>query len=236
MAPREVPLPDHPEDVWPNDRKYTQFEGKNFTRGWYSEYAGKKGGDDGELSDLDEKIKKLEERDMKKRRDAVVKAKPVPTRTNPLAEKAPSTVAARKASSALGSRTGGVPSFAAPTAAARAKAPGALASRKPMTGPSAVANPRHTAARVASNTTLGYSKGRSVSAATRRPLGDIHKKDDVKPAATQMPFGGGTTLDQLLGLSLVDQDDNDDLGAKPLAEMDEYEDALADFQLDAADV
>lgn len=105
-----------------------------------------------------------------------------------------------------------------------------------MTGPSAVANPRHTAARVASNTTLGYSKGRSVSAATRRPLGDIHKKDDVKPAATQMPFGGGTTLDQLLGLSLVDQDDNDDLGAKPLAEMDEYEDALADFQLDAADV
>ena len=236
MAPREVPLPDLPDDVWPNDRKYTQLEGKNFTRGWYEEYAGKKGGDEGELSDFDEKIKKLEERERKKKREAVVKAKPVPTKMNPLAEKVPSTVVARKASSALGSRTGGPPSFAAPTAAVKAKAPGALTSRKPMTGPSAVANPRHTAARVASNTTLGYSKGRSVSAAARRPLGDIHKKDDVKPITTQMPFGGGTTLDQLLGLSLAGQDDNDDLGAQPLTDLPEDDDALADFQLDTPEI
>ena len=207
MAPREIPLPDHPDDCWPNDRRYTQLEGKNFTRGWFSEYAAKKdGGDESELSDFDEKVRKLEDKEEKKR-NAVVKAKPMPTKTNPLAEKAPSTVAARKASSALGSRTGGVPSFAAPTAAARAKAPTALASRKPMTGPSAIANPRHTAARAASNTTLGYSKGRSVSAAARRPLGDIHKRDDSKPMTTPMPFGGGTTLDRLLGLSLADQDD-----------------------------
>lgn len=235
MPPREVPLPDHPDDCWPNDRTYPQFEGKNFTRGWWSEYAPKKEFD--EAADHKEfvvNLEKLEAAEKAKKAPAVVKAKPVPAKQDPLQNKAPSTIAARKASSALGSRTGGVPSFAAPTAAAKARAPGPLASKKPVAGMSTTGNPRHTAARAASNTTLGYSKGRSVSAVARRPLDQIHQKQEDKPSATVMPFGGGTTLDQLLGLSLQDDKDDDGLGGKkPEAEED---DPLDDFQLDMPEV
>jgi hypothetical protein len=238
MAPRGVPLLDHPEDCWPNDRRYPQLEGQNFTKGW-SEYSGKqRGDDDSELSDLDDKIRQIEEREKRKlkQRNAVVKTKPVPESTDPLSS-APSTLNARKASSALGSRTGDIPNFAAPTAAARARAPGILASKKPLTGPSAVANPRHAAARVVSNTTLGYSKGRSVSAAARKPLGDVHVKEEGTASEVKMPFGGGTTLDMLLGLSLEEKEGDDELGVgvstKGLGEGNEDEDALADFQLGA---
>lgn len=235
MPPREVPLPDYPDDCWPNDRTYPQFEGKNFTRGWWSEYAPKKHFDEADdhkefVAKL-EKLEKQEAEEKAKKAHAVVKAKPVPTKQDPLKNKAPSTIAARKASSALGSRTGGVPSFAAPTAAAKARAPGPLASKKPVTGASATGNIRHTAARAASNTTLGYSKGRSVSAVARRPLDQIHQKQEEKPATTVMPFGGGTTLDQLLGLSLQDDTEDDELGGKPPSSNED--DALDDFQLDA---
>lgn len=238
MPPREVPLPDHPED-WPQDRTYQQFQGKNFTRGWYSEFAPKRDeDDDSELSDFDEKVQKLEkERARKAKQQTVLKAKPVPTSRNPLAEKAPSTMAARKASSALGSRSTGPRNFSAPTAATKARVPGLLASRKPVLASTANGNARHPAARAASNTTLGYSKGRAVSGAARRPLDDIHKKPDTQSSTSPMPFASGNNLDQLLGLSLEDDREDDDLGAKadPLADEDEDE-ALKDFQLDAPEL
>lgn len=80
-------------------------------------------------------------------------------------------------------------------------------------------NSRHAAARAASNTTLGYSKGRAVSSASRR-LEDIHKKpQDVAPGL-QLPF---------LGLSLEDNREDGIVG-----EVDAHEeDALDEFQLDA---
>ena len=232
MPPREIPLPDHPED-WPLDQSYPQFQRKNLTRGWYSEFAPKRDdGDDSEMSDFDEKVRKFEkdQAEKKAKQHAVIKSKPVPTKRNPLAERAPPTLAARKASSALGSRAPSVRSFAAPTASTKARVPGMLASKKPVVG-SITGNTRHAAARAASNTTLGYSRGRAVSGAARR-LDDIHKKPETRPSGSQLPFGdGNTSLDQLLGLSLEDDRDDDDLGGKKNVRFAEVE-ALDEFQLE----
>jgi hypothetical protein len=234
MPPREIPLPDHPED-FQLDQSFPQFQGRNLTRGWYSEFAPKRDDDDdSEMSDFDEKVRKFEkdQAEKKAKQHAVVKSKPVPTKRNPLAERAPPTLAARKASSALGSRTPTVRSFAAPTASTKARVPGVLASKKPVLGSTFTGNTRHAAARAASNTTLGYSRGRAVSGAARR-LDDIHKKPETRPSGSQLPFGdGNTSLDHLLGLSLEDdREDDDDLGGRKNVRFAEDE-ALDDFQLE----
>lgn len=232
MPPREVPLPDHPEDL-SHDRTYPQFKGENFTRGWYSEFAATRDDDeDGEMSDFDEKVRRLEKRqaERKAKQHAPVMSKPVPTKRNPLADKAPSTVAARKASSALGMRSTSARSFAAPTAATKSRAPSVPASRKPTISSTMTGNSRHAAARAASNTTLGYSRGRAVSA---RRLDDIHKKpDDATSSDLPKPsVGGSTFLDQLINLSLEDGggDDDDNFGGKLEVHPEEDED---DFQLE----
>jgi hypothetical protein len=234
MPPREIPLPDHPEDLQ-IDQSFPQFQGKNLTRGWYSEFAPKRDDDDddSEMSDFDEKVRKFEkdQAEKKAKQHAVVKSKPVPTKRNPLAERAPPTLAARKASSALGSRAPTVKSFAAPTASTKARVPGMLASKKPVVGSTVTGNTRHAAARAASNTTLGYSRGRAVSGAARR-LDDIHKKPETRPPGSQLPFGdGNTSLDQLLGLSLEDDREDDDLGGRKNVRFADDE-ALDDFQLE----
>jgi hypothetical protein len=90
-------------------------------------------------------------------------------------------------------------------------------------------NTRHAAARAASNTTLGYSRGRAVSA---RRLDDIHKKpDDTTSSDKPKPsVGGSTFLDQLIGLSLEDEGSEDDnLGGRMEVHAEEDED---DFQLE----
>ena len=231
MPPREIPLPDHPEDL-SHDRTYPQFKGENFTRGWYSEFAATRDDDqDSEMSDFDEKVRKLEKRqaERKAKQHAPVASKPVPTKRNPLADKAPSTVAARKASSALGMRSTSARSFAAPTAATKSRAPSVPASRKPTISSTMTGNTRHAAARAASNTTLGYSRGRAVSA---RRLDDIHKKpDDTTSSDKPKPsVGGSTFLDQLIGLSLEDEGSEDDnLGGRMEVHAEEDED---DFQLE----
>ena len=174
MPPREIPLPDYPDDCWPHDRTYPQFEGKNLTRGWWSEFAPYKDSDeDEEFSDYGEKVKKIEER-QKGEKAALQSKKSTPiknaglqkTTRDPLTTRAPQTLKARSAASALGldSKSSGVPSFAAPTATSKSRAPSALISKKPTTATHiATGNVRHGAARIASNSTLGYSKGRAVS-------------------------------------------------------------------------
>jgi hypothetical protein len=108
-----------------------------------------------------------------------------------------------------------------------------LASKKPVVGSTIIGNNRHAAARAASNTTLGYSRGRAVSGAARR-LDDIYKKPDTRSSASQLPFGdGNTSLDRLLGLSLEDDrdDDDEDLSGRKNVRFAEDE-ALEDFQLE----
>lgn len=209
-------------------------------------------GSEEELSDFGEKYDKAEER-RKKEAAGVGKVgadKAVAqARKTGVAARAPSTLTSRTAASALSAvpKASKTPSFAAPTAAAKARQPSALASRKPTGTASAHGNTRHTAAKVASNTTLGYSKGRAVSATARKPLAGLHgpavSGEAAKIAsANKTPFGGGTTFDELLGLGSLtvgdEADDEDDglLGGDAAAASLDVDDELADFQLDPVEL
>ncbi|KAK0275698.1 hypothetical protein LTR35_010968 [Friedmanniomyces endolithicus] len=240
MAPRGVPLPDHPDD-WPHDRTYPQFEGENLTRGWWAEFGGEGKGvaSDEEMSDFDEKVRQVEAR--QKTREAAGRVR------SAAAERHPATLRARGAASALSTavpqKQRSTPGFAAPTAAAKARLPTAPVAKRPLststTGPG---NTRHTVAKVASNTTLGYSKGRAVSASARQPLSAVHSKPaagrDGAREVTMEAKVRSTTLDELLGmgrLSVSDEPEAEDGlsgfdgdGGAPVLDLD---DGLDDFQL-----
>ncbi|KAK5113912.1 hypothetical protein LTR85_010445 [Meristemomyces frigidus] len=260
MAPRGVPLPDHPDDCFPHDRTYPQFEGRNLTRGWLSEFRPQKDedGEDEEFSDFEGKIREVEERERKQTAMAQKKENARPTglqakKPATATARPPSTLKSKTAASALSSapRQSSTPSFAAPTAAAKARLPSALTSKKPALGTSAApGNARHTAAKAASNTTLGYSKGRAVSATARKPLTAVHeppmsKYEVVKKASPSKKiavFGGAAAFDQLLGLqslTVVGGDDGEDDELDALAGGTGFEavdDELADFQLEPVEV
>ena len=236
MAPRGVPLPDHPDDCWPIDRTYPQFEGKNLTRGWLSEFAPHKDEDDEELSDLDEKIRKIEELNEKKKRQAqqakkastVKPSAMVKTNRDPLTTKPAQGLSSKIAASALSTST---------KQHTKTPAPSALASKKGPTSTIAPGNLRHTAAKVASNSTLGYSKGRAVSATARKPLAGTFGKgaprnENNDPVASASATIRVKTLDELFDL------DSLDFGDQPSQEITEAEgdDELECFQLDVAEL
>lgn len=213
MPPREVPLNNDPDDILPLSMNLNALKGKNLTKGWWSEYSGKAENDeDSELSDFEEKVRKAEAEH--KKRDTQ-KSKPV---TKPSAGKAapagptkfaPTTVQARKAASVLSSRhttKAAVPSFTAPTAMAKARLAGSImpAGRKPAP---ALGNSRFAAAKAASNSTIGYSKGRSVSATTRPPLSNLSSRPQAKSKVEEPNRG---TLDDLAGFGTMDLDDDED--------------------------
>nr|POE63283.1 hypothetical protein CFP56_04186 [Quercus suber] len=247
MPPREVPLPDHPDD-WPADRTYQQFEGRNLTRGWTAINQPCKDEDAEDLSDLDTKLKKFEEREKNKR----AQAKHTFLETKGAQKSGQDTLVSvnkalgldpRGAALALSSN-GTTRRYASPTISTKSRGPSVLAEKRTMGVTSRLGHVQHTAAKVASNTTLGYSKGRAVSANTRRPLSDIHREPSAnngtsKFSPMKMPFGTGSTLDELLGLASVDDDDNDDddddddadtlIGSTPA--IDVLDDAFVDFQL-----
>ncbi|KAK0870967.1 hypothetical protein LTS02_002166 [Friedmanniomyces endolithicus] len=240
MAPRGVPLPDHPDD-WPHDRTYPQFEGENLTRGWWAEFGGEGKGvaSDEEMSDFDEKVKQVEAR--QRTREAAGKVR------SAAVERHPATIRARGAASALSTaalpKQRSTPGFAAPTAAAKARLPTAPVAKRPLsTSTMAPGNARHTVAKVASNTTLGYSKGRAVSASARQPLSAVHAKPaagrDGAREVSMEAKARSTTLDELLGmgrLSVSDEPEAEDGlsgfdgdGGAPVLDLD---DGLDDFQL-----
>lgn len=235
MPPRETPLPDDFDHIWPADRTYPQFEGQNLTRGWYSAFAPQKDPDEPYLSDFEEKLRKCEENQEREKQ----KAKVAPLgKKSTNAQAKPTTMKAQNAASALASRPAaakkpGIPSFAASTAATKARQPAnsTVASKKhPMFDRG---NPRFTAAKAASNSTIGYSKGRVVSA-NRRPLNEIHTKPQ-EDKQTEERY----TLDDLLGLGTMDLSGDSpgmgcdncaaELGAKGLFDDDEEEEV---FHLD----
>lgn len=238
MPPREIPLPDHPDD-WPLDRKYPQFEGNNLTKGWIT--AGQTvRRDKDEFAEFQEKLKKAEENERKERERDAANAKLMAAKAASTSK--PSTLKSRSAASALtsGSKTGSIPSFAAPTTATKARLPSSI-NRKPSQMPQAPGNARHLAAKAASNTTLGYSKGRAVSASARAPLSSIYRQENEtanviqKGSPMKTPFGNGTDLDNLLKLNVLsfnedmnDEDIDEGLGGVPVLSDD---DELDDFRL-----
>ena len=253
MPSREVPLPDHPDD-WPIDRTYPQFEGKNLTRGWWSEFTLLKDEDDSdEFSDFEEKLRKVEEAEKKTKQQAQKKKTPVVSRDgmqkvarDPLNAKAPQTLRAEHAASALSKPVTGA-SFAAPTAAAKARLPPASTARKPVTKSTASGSFRHAAAKATSNTTLGYSKGRAVSVSARKPLSEVHgrqlpakeEKKSEKASLAKAPFAAGTSLDDLLGLTNgmdIGEDGGLDGFQDGRSALEDEEDELEHFQLDPVEL
>lgn len=186
--------------------EFPTLKGSNFARGMDSTYFNPVG-DDGltldEREDLAKKAKsdKRDEEIMQKAMDddlATVQAsiaegllkqkkKPEPAVRKPLASKPPSTVNSRTAAAALSPKPKS--SFAAPTAATKARIPSKLnllSSKKitPALNPSAA---RHAAATTASRSTIGYSHGRSTSTSLRKPLSNLTKNapsTTIKPAST----------------------------------------------------
>ncbi|KAK3114717.1 hypothetical protein LTR53_006671 [Teratosphaeriaceae sp. CCFEE 6253] len=230
MPPREVPLPDYPDD-WPHDRSYPQFEGQNFTRGWWAEFGGVKDApaSDEEGSDFEEKYRKAEEGKMA--REAAAEARLA-------AEKRPLTLKSKSAASALSTteaqKQRATPGFAAPTAAARARL-ASVPRAKEAVASTGMGNARHTAAKVASNTTLGYSKGRVVSGRTRQPLSAVYeKRAATEPEAKKAHMKPrNIILHDLLGIQDLgaagSEDELDPLGGA--ASLDMLSDELEDFQL-----
>lgn len=249
MPPREVPLPDHPDDCWPIDRTYPQFEGKNLTNGWWSEVAKQADEDeDTEFSDFEEKLKAVERRQQREKTAGgqgarkgtpVKKAGLQAVKRDPLT-KAPETMRARGAANALSGTSKS--SLGAPKAR---HAPPTLASMKPSAAPVAPGNARHTAAKVASNSTLGYSKGRAVSGATRQPLAQLQGKQvpgrPTKPrsASPEKKKLGTAAMDALFGmpsLNIASDEEDDGLGGKAAQTTLDADDELEDFQLETVEL
>lgn len=211
MPPREVPLNDDPDDILSHELNLEALKGKNLTRGWWSAYTGKEENDeDSELSDFEEKCKKAE---VARKRVEGLNIKPttkVPakgTYANGPLKPPPSTVTARRAASALSSKratSSSVPNAANPKTTSRARS--ALASTSAAKKPTPVlGNSRFTAAKAVSDSTIGYTKGRAVSASKRPPLSETTKLDEVVPAVPEKR----TILDQILGFETLDVADED---------------------------
>jgi hypothetical protein len=228
MPPRGVPLPDHDDDLLAADLDFSVLQGRNLTRGWYAGYNAKEDNDeDSELSDFEERIKEIEEKnkvELKKTRPA-----PVPASKTIGQRPAPGSMKARQAASALAAKPT-KSTYANSTASARARQPtiGTAPMFKKKAALPSAANPRFTAAKVASNSTIGYSKGRAVSASTHRPLSGLHSKSDDPEDKT--------SLAELLGLRTLHIDDNDDdagLSARSDFDLFAGEEEEDVFQLDA---
>jgi hypothetical protein len=246
MAPREVPLLDHPDDVWPHDREYPELQGGNFTRGFFSTYGALRERDEDSGSDFEEECRQAELRAAREKK----------TQKHALATKFP-TITAKRAASALSSNssafsrptsTAVTPSFAAPTAAVRARQPAVAVVKKPSP---LDRNPRFTAAKTASNSTIGYSRGRVVSAsADRQPLARMHTRPgnaaEHDPQSSMNERRSKMTSYELaspprkhimqlselhLGLNNDDDHDDSDITSPEHNMADHDDDELEDFQL-----
>lgn len=112
--------------------------------------------------------------------------------------KQPITLSSRAAAGSLAKPSRSTPTFAAPTVSTASRHPtsaapaASLSSRKaaataslnPTTKSSGRENPAHLAAAATSRSTLGYSKGRAISASTRKPLSAAHRAEVVKGRPT----------------------------------------------------
>lgn len=178
MPPRSVPLPDYPDDIHEMDFARI-FDPKTMLGDIVraNVYEAAERFERKQEADSDRAQKQMEEA---MARDAFL-AYGDPERTarrqkllaqDQAAEKAsPSTVSSKSAASALSKTGTSGPRFAAPTVATKARI-------VPLAPKSTNAN--HNVATAASKSTLGYSKGRVVSASKRPGLSNAHRVPVVK--------------------------------------------------------
>jgi hypothetical protein len=255
MPPRSIPLPDVPsddEDFLSPSHKFPQFAPENVTRGWVRHYLNPV--DDDGVSLLDKKdAKEKEENDKlvdemleKAMNDALAdvgealredmgispKKSQAPGQNSPLKPKptkhVPGTMMAKSAASALNNKpTRSVPSYAAPTGAAKSRAPtGGLFGKKIRESAKAdtASTNRHGAALAASRSTLGYGKGRAVSQRTNKPtstaLSDIHKPRSVSASARTNSNAAGKENVRSRTPACKPRETEEDLMLRVLAEED----------------
>lgn len=241
MPAREMPLPDYPDD-WPHDRAYPQFESENKTRGWFSEFAGRKHeDDDSDFSNFAEELRDVEQRKNDEPREQI-KTASHKTVLNSCTTKPLQTLKSRDAALALSRPlTSTTPGFAAPTAAAKARAPSVIPTQSRLSAQGTTFGAsRHTVARAASNTTVGFSKGRAVSA-TKRALLSRSCDDDVSEYNLVHRPGdrGRSALEDLFGTAslAIETTGSSSAGVSGLREFDDDEDeVLRNFQLETVDV
>jgi len=216
MPPREVPLPDYPDDIWPHDRVYPQLQKGDLTRGWWAVYS-EKVDDDAELSDLGEKLRAFDTKGRRKGNHGPNDQAQQPTRGAHASSKPiPKSLRAKDASAMLSSKPkqAAVPNYAANTFAAKTRQ--ASQASRPASKVQGSVNSHFSAIRAASRSTVGYSHGRSISSTGRRRVYQDH--EDNRPVASI--FRDKSALDEFLPES--DTDDG----------LTELEDELEDFQLD----
>ncbi|GAB7337633.1 hypothetical protein MBLNU457_g2929t1 [Dothideomycetes sp. NU457] len=181
MPPRSVPLPDYPDDIHEMDFARI-FDPKTMLGDIVqaNAYEAAERFERKQEADSDRAQKQMEEA---MARDAFL-AYGDPERTarrekllaqdQAAAKASPSTISSKTAASALSTTTSSGPRFAAPTAATKART-------VPLAPKST--NGNHDVATVASKSTLGYSKGRVVSASKRPGLSNAHKVPVVKKSS-----------------------------------------------------
>ncbi|KAI5245498.1 hypothetical protein E4T47_01486 [Aureobasidium subglaciale] len=194
MAPRSIPLPDHPDTI--HERDYSMLSPEYATNGFWGAFGDAP--DEHGVRPTERKNREMMARTDKIQQDIIRRALEADDflsldltkvrkgfEEKELQSRAPSSLSARRAVSALSrssSTTALGPRFAAPTAtaAARSRTTNTVRPmpRKPvssLTAPTA-SSTRHATAATASRNTLGYAGGRAVSAASRRPLSTLHDK------------------------------------------------------------
>lgn len=167
-------------------------------------------------------------------------------------KKGPSTLASKTAVAALSKPAPQRPRFAAPTASTKARAPLSVqVSKKPSSvlPPSAkpTADVNHAAATATSRSTLGYSKGRAVSASARKPISEAHRaevvrrpatavqqQDPIKKTGLEYLLQDDPELEEMLKRSIADAGQQDGIvdGVAAMGLIEEDEDELKDFQLE----
>jgi len=211
MPPRSVPLPDYPspEDLPPLD--YARIFDPETMFAQMAAYHADPLVDDNGTRLSDRKLAQLRDesdRAIEREISQGLARDPYMRQASSLLNPPPATLNSRSAASALARPTSAVPGFAAPTAATRAR-------KNVQSNERGAAGGAHAAAAAASRSTLGYSKGRSVSASKRPGLSPAHRAGVVKKAggggAASVAFGAVAPFGQMRkaeGVHLIDEDED----------------------------
>lgn len=189
MPPKEVPLPDLPDDEPLN---LTMLEGPNMTRGIRRVYFDPIG-DDGiskgereleesyarDIKRRDEEFDRLfsasvakDEEEMRRHLGIESPKKSAPKDQALEKHNAPSTLKARSAAAALSPASR--PTYSVPTATVKSRGLASALQTKKLARPAMIPSAsRHAAATAASKSTIGFSKGRGISITARKPLSNV---------------------------------------------------------------
>lgn len=184
MAPRGEPLPDYPDD-WPNDREYPQFEGKNLTNRWLLAVLPQCEDEDLPLPDLGKIM-----RDVRLQNQRMQPEVTGPAGSRAAANALSKTYRRSVQTTAVDSSSKTRHKFANKSSS---RLRGDMSSKtSEITNVSR--DRRYPIAKVASNTTLGYTKGRTVSTGIRTQLPRRKSQASAREIHTQDARSDGQSI------------------------------------------